>query len=166
MTSQDLWYPQTSLPRGALASPAARLVAVRWVAVDILSGFVLKMDPLAEVRLLSREKPIPQNHPIKGPHRVIFGRWTPMGRGEAPLSISPSSTLTIDISKHTPIYMHTVATEPTFQESSLAQKSYKSPGLDLFSMDTQAGCRVYLFQNLYFLNHLVFLTLLSLALLC
>lgn len=50
----------------ALDSPSARLVTVECITVDILSGFVLIMNHLAKVRLLSREKPTPQNHSIKG----------------------------------------------------------------------------------------------------
>lgn len=60
-----------------------------------------------------------------------------MGLGEAPffgfsdlLSISPSS-FTTDISKHIPINVCAVASEPTFQESSLAQASVKWPWVGL-----------------------------------
>lgn len=88
-----------------------------------------------------------------------------MALGDAPLSIFPSPSFTIDISKHTSVYVHTVATKPGFQESSLAQKSGKSPGLSLYSLETQSGCRHWPCRSLYFPSHLEFLTPLSLVLL-
>lgn len=81
--------------------------------------------------------------PERSPHlktiqsKAPFGRWTPMGLGEAPffcfsdlLSISPSS-FTTDISKRIPINVCAVANEPMFQESSLAQASVKWPWVGL-----------------------------------